>query len=74
MITNKSQVSEKGSLALEQVLFIGAVVAMSLGLFAFYDKLGVYFQNFDISGLADGVPTGGSGSNGGTGPATPSQP
>lgn len=57
---------EKGSLALEQVLFIGAVVLMSLGLFAFYDKLGNYFQNFDISGLRTSVPA--SGSTGGTTP------
>lgn len=52
--------NEKGSLALEQVLFIGAVVLMSLGLFAFYDKLGNYFQNFDISGLRTSVPTSGT--------------
>ena len=43
--------NEKGSLALEQVLFIGAVVTMSLGLFAFYDNLSTYFKNFNISSL-----------------------
>lgn len=50
------RMNERGSLALEQVLFIGAIVAMSLGLFTFYGKLGSYFQNFDMSGIADSVP------------------
>ena len=49
--------NQRGSLALEQVLFIGAIVAMSLGLFAFYGKLGSYFQNFDINGIATSIPT-----------------
>ena len=43
--------SERGSLALEQVLFIGAIVTMSLGLFAFYDNLSSYFRNFNIASL-----------------------
>lgn len=61
--------SERGSLALEQVLFIGAIVTMSLGLFAFYDKLSNYFSNFDVSDLptAPSVPSGVSGSGNGTG-------
>lgn len=42
--------SERGSLALEQVLFIGAVVALAAGLFAFYDNLSAYFSNI---GFAD---------------------
>ena len=37
--------SEKGSLALEHVLFIGAVVALSAGVFIFYDNLSNYFKN-----------------------------
>lgn len=51
---------ERGSLALEQVLFIGAIVTMSLGLFAFYDNLATYFRNFNISSLptAPTVPGG----------------
>lgn len=48
---NKLINNQKGSLALEQVLFIGAVVTMSLGLFAFYDNLSSYFKNFNISNL-----------------------
>ena len=58
--------SERGSLALEQVLFIGAVVTMSLGLFAFYDKLSNYFSSFDVSALptSPSVPSGVSGSSG----------
>jgi hypothetical protein len=47
----KKNSSEKGSLALEQVLFIGAVVGMSVGLFSFYDELSTYFTNFSIANL-----------------------
>ena len=61
MKATESRFDEAGSLALEQVLFVGAIVVMSLGLFAFYDKLGDYFQNFDISGLSTSVSTPGSG-------------
>jgi hypothetical protein len=41
--------SERGSLALEQVLFIGAVVTMSVGLYSFYNDLGTYFSNFSTA-------------------------
>lgn len=40
---------EKGSLALEQVLFIGAVVALAAGLFTFYDNLSNYFSGIGFS-------------------------
>lgn len=36
--------NEKGSLALEQVLFIGAVIAMSAGVYAFYGNIETYFN------------------------------
>jgi len=36
---------EKGSLALEQVLFIGAVVAMAAGLFLFYENISGYLSS-----------------------------
>jgi len=39
---------ERGSLALEQVLFIGAIVALSAGIYAFYNRLGTYFQTVNI--------------------------
>jgi hypothetical protein len=41
--------SEKGSLALEQVLFIGAVVALSVGLFVFYGRLSSYFSGITFT-------------------------
>ncbi|HQH26880.1 MAG TPA: hypothetical protein PLP17_05735 [Oligoflexia bacterium] len=53
---------EKGSLALEQVLFIGAVVALSAGLFIFYDNLSSYFSSITFApspknfGAAPGNP------------------
>lgn len=40
---------EKGSLALEHILFIGAVVALSAGLFVFYDNLSSYFSSVDFA-------------------------
>ena len=40
---------QTGSLALEQILFIGAVVAMSAGVWAFYDDIGAYFTNFAVA-------------------------
>jgi len=41
--------SERGSLALEHVLFIGAVVALSAGVFVFYDNLSNYFKNITFA-------------------------
>ena len=55
---------ERGSLALEQVLFIGAIITMSAGLFIFYDKLSAYFSSVDISSVQHTVP--GSGTSTGT--------
>ncbi len=48
--------NEKGSLALEQVLFIGAVVLLAAGLYNFYGDLSAYFENFDFSNAAVQVP------------------
>ncbi len=56
---------ERGSLALEQVLFIGAIVTMSLGLFAFYDNLADYFRNFNIANLPTAPTIPGSGTSSG---------
>lgn len=47
---------ERGSLALEQVLFIGAIVAMSAGLFVFYDNVADYFRSIDMTALPTSVP------------------
>lgn len=51
----KSIKSEKGSLSLEQVLFIGAIVAMSAGLYTFYDQLHDYFAGFTTAAPSTGV-------------------
>lgn len=60
MNSKKQLQNEKGSLALEQVLFIGAVVAMSVGVFAFYGNVSDYLAQVDVSGLASGSSTSGS--------------
>ncbi|MFN8390266.1 MAG: hypothetical protein U0136_08260 [Bdellovibrionota bacterium] len=63
-----TQFNQRGSLALEQVLFIGAIVTMSLGLFAFYDKLSTYFASVDISSLQHTVPGTNAGASNQTAP------
>lgn len=40
--------TEKGSLALEQVLFIAAIVGLGVFITGFYNKLGAYFSNVPI--------------------------
>ncbi len=75
MNLSSKKANEKGSLALEQVLFIGAVVAISAGLIAFYGSMSGYFQEFSetVDNLSTDIPgqtgTGGStdGSDTGTG-------
>ena len=47
--------NRRGSLALEQVLFIGAVVAMATGLYAFYGDISQYFTNVDFAAAPQGV-------------------
>lgn len=51
--------SERGSLALEQVLFIGAIITMSLGVFAFYENIATYFRNVSITALPTQLQAGG---------------
>jgi len=48
--------NERGSLALEQILFIGAVVLLAAGLGAFYTNLGNYFSSFDFTTGVSEVP------------------
>jgi hypothetical protein len=40
---------ERGNLALEQILFITAIVLLSAGVAVFYDNLSGYFQSFSVS-------------------------
>ena len=46
--------NERGSLALEQILFIGAVVALGVGVWAFYGNLSSYFANFKVESVLPG--------------------
>ena len=62
-ILRKLRNSQKGSLALEQVLFIGAIVTMSIGIYAFYGDLRSYFESFSVAQAPTGVggaPTSGN--------------
>ena len=54
--------SERGSLALEQILIIAAIVTMSAGLFVFYENISSYFRNFNIANLPTVVSNSASGS------------
>lgn len=49
--------NQRGSLALEQVLFIGAIVALGTAVYAFYGKLGNYFQNVNIPAVQSSSTT-----------------
>lgn len=61
--------NERGSLALEQILIIAAIVTMSSGLFVFYDNLSSYFRTFNLSSLPTSVvPSTGSSNTGGNTP------
>lgn len=42
---------ERGSLALEQVLFIGAAIALSVGIFTFYEGMRSYFEGVSVTSL-----------------------
>lgn len=48
--------NEKGSLALEQVLFIGAVVLLAVGIGVFYQNLSDFFANFNFDNAVEAVP------------------
>ena len=39
---------ERGNLALEQILFITAIVLLSAGVAVFYDNLSGYFREFSV--------------------------
>ena len=39
---------EQGNLALEQILFITAIVLLSAGVATFYDNLSSYFKTFSV--------------------------
>ena len=41
-------VNDAGSLALEQVLFIGAIVLLTAGVYSFYQDVAAYFTNFSL--------------------------
>jgi len=45
-LLNKNK--ERGNLALEQILFITAIVLLSAGVAIFYDNLSGYFKTFSV--------------------------
>ncbi|MCC6932466.1 MAG: hypothetical protein IT292_04335 [Deltaproteobacteria bacterium] len=49
----KNKKNERGSLSLEQILFIGAVVGLAAGLGGFYGNLGEHFKTFNPQALQD---------------------
>lgn len=60
--------NERGSLALEQVLFIAAVVTMSIGLFAFYGNIRDYFSNISLATPPSNIGAASTGSGTGSTP------
>jgi hypothetical protein len=59
-IIRKNENKERGSASLEQMLFVMAVVAISGGVYAFYDRIEVFFQNQPLPAGPDGQPAGSS--------------
>ena len=55
--------NERGSLSLEHILFIGAVVALSVGITAFYGNISTYFQTVGFGAAPQNI---GAGTGGGT--------
>lgn len=55
---------ERGSLSLEHILFIGAVVLITAGLTTFYGNINTYFSSVGFSAS----PTNVGGNGGGTAP------
>ena len=49
---------ERGSLALEQVLFIGAIVAIASAVWVFYDSIGSYFEAAQVGEFSGENPIG----------------
>ncbi len=47
-ITDAIRVREKGSISLEYILFVVAVVAVSGGILAFYTNIGDWFENITL--------------------------
>lgn len=56
---------EKGSLSLEHILFIGAVVALSLGITAFYNNISTYFSDVGFAAAPTGIGTSSTGTGNG---------
>jgi uncharacterized protein (UPF0333 family) len=44
---------ERGSLSLEHILFIGAVVLIAAGLGTFYGRIGNYFNDINLGQATD---------------------
>jgi uncharacterized protein (UPF0333 family) len=69
---NKVNKDEAGSLSLEHILFIGAVVLIAGGLGTFYTNLGDYFGNVNlgaptnVGGAVGSVGAGGAGAGTGS--------
>ncbi len=63
---NEVHSDERGSLSLEHILFIGAVVLIAAGLGAFYGRIGNYFNDINL-GQATDIGSFNPSSGGGTG-------
>ena len=52
-LLNKNK--ERGNLALEQILFITAIVLLSAGVAVFYENLSTYFKTFSVGSAPTGL-------------------
>lgn len=64
-LISKQQLSgDQGNISLEQILFIGAIVAMGTGVLAFYTNIGDYFQNIELGNSPNFASNNGSNQGG----------
>ena len=61
MENEKLKSSERGSLSLEHILFIGAVVLITTGLATFYGNMNTYFSNIGFSASPTNIGSSSSG-------------
>ena len=54
-ILQRHRKDERGSLALEHILFITAVVVITGAIYSFYDQIATYFNNITVTGAPTGV-------------------
>jgi uncharacterized protein (UPF0333 family) len=70
----KKKRNDRGSLSLEHILFIGAVILVATGLTTFYSRMSSYFTNVGFAAAPTNVGGSGGTAGGTTGGTTGGTP